>query len=82
MIEFMLRHDLRTDQTDTEGCSLLHYAVINSTCTGDIIQLLITNGADINLQNNYSESVLERFLNYNEYECSLVRLFLDNDLHL
>ena len=49
MIEFMLGHDLRTGQTDTEGCSLLHYAAMNNTCTCDILKLLITSGADINL---------------------------------
>ena len=44
---------------DAKGCTALHYAVKNESCSMELVQVIVTARADLNIKNKSGKSPLE-----------------------
>lgn len=69
--KFLIEKGANVDSVDNHGNSVLWRAVFESKGRGEIINLLLNNGATKNLKNNYDVSPLELANTISNYEISV-----------
>lgn len=64
----LLEHSAQVDAQDVEGNTPLSNAVFNSKGQGDLIELLLSHGADMNLKNKHGVSPLDLAKSIGNYD--------------